>query len=232
MAISFVTGQSATQYDGTFSNDVTLSGVQTDSFLILVITGATGQEVTGITSNSGTASLSSWTRAAGPYAGGGNTEGEIWWARVISGGTVGVRPVGTASDSGYSIHEFRNVSTGTPQIGSAQNIYDGDVEALETGTISVTAGDLLFALWASERSDRTLTWGDGGSGSAYTQIENASGHIHKTAYKIAGTNGSFSAECSWTSNLDPILMLVAFAAASSASTAVPVFMRSYRNRRV
>jgi len=212
VAIRFVSGQSATQYDGTFSNDVTLSGVQTDSFLILVITGGTGQEVTGITSNSGTASLSSWTRAAGPYAGGGSAEGEIWWARVTSGGTVGVRPVGTVSDSGYSIHEFRNVSTGTPQIGSAQNVYVSG-ESAETGTISVTTGDLLFALYANESGDRTLTWGDGGSGSAYTQLENVTSHMHKTAYKIAGSDAAFSAECSWTSAFDPILMLVAFDAA-------------------
>ena len=213
MAIRFVTGQSATTYDGTIFNDVSLSGVQTGSFLILAITGTTDQEVTGISSNSGTATLSGWTRAAGPYSGDGLTEGEIWWARVTSGGTVGVHPTGDGSDTGYSIHEFRNVSTGTAQVGTAQNYYNGSVESLETGTISVTAGDLLFAVWASERSDRTLTWGDGGSGSTYTQLENANTHIHKTAYKIAGSDGSFSAECSWTTGLDPILMLVAFDAA-------------------
>lgn len=212
MAIRFVSGQSATTYDGTNFNDVSLTGVQTGSFLILAITGTTDQEVTGITSNSGTASLSSWTRAAGPYSGSGNAEGEIWWARVTSGGTVGVRPTGTGSDTGYSIHEFRNVSTGTPQIGSAQNVYVSG-ESAETGTISVTTGDLLFALYANESGDRTLTWGDGGSGSAYTQLENVTSHMHKTAYKIAGSDAAFSAECSWTSAFDPILMLVAFDAA-------------------
>jgi hypothetical protein len=135
----------------------------------------------------------------------------VYWATVTSGGTVQVRPTGTANDAGYAVLEFSGVALTSPQVGAAAYGYANGATSAPTTAITTTiVGTLCLAVWASEDADSTVTWGNGGAAPNYTQQINTPTHIHKVGYKVTAATGDYTFSPTWTGNNKVETVLVCF----------------------
>lgn len=178
------------QYDGTYENNATITGVTSGNVLIMFISGQNTQTVTGVSTSSG--STSSWA-SLGTYTVGGQAVW-IYWCSATGTGNVSAKPAGSANDAGYAMHEYSGVETTAPQIGAIQG--DGGTADTDFATANITTtttNALLVGIWASETADRTVTYGSG-----WTQRINTTGHVHKTADKVVTATGDYNFSGSFT----------------------------------
>lgn len=192
-------GISDAVYDGTYNTNTSYSAT-TGNVVALVVTGGPAQTVTGVTANAGTASLSSWTSIASS-ATDSSAQINVLWASVTSGGTVQVRPTGSASDAGYCVLEISGIDTTAPLVGSATYGYAGGSGGTSAPTDAVTvtiANSFAIAIWASEDADSTITWGNGGASPDYTMRQNTNTHYHKVGTKVCNPTGNYTFSPTWT----------------------------------
>lgn len=178
------------QYDSTYENNATITGVTSGNVLIMLISGSNTQTVTGVSTSSG--STSSWA-SLGTYTVGSQAVW-IYWCSATGTGNVSAKPAGSANDAGYAMHEYSGVETTAPQIGAIQG--DGGTADTDFATANITTtttNALLVGIWASETADRTVTYGSG-----WTQRINTTGHIHKTADKVVTATGDYNFSGSFT----------------------------------
>jgi len=221
--------QSASHWDSGYWNSVSLSNVGQGNLLVMLISGCSGQTVTGITTTAGT--TGTW-QSAGSHDDADSLSIAIWFCyHTGTSETVSAHPDGSAYDAGYSMHEYSGVATSSPQIGGL--VYDeiGDADtAFATSNIAGVPSDaVLVAMYANELADRTISW------TGYTQRTNETGHIHKTADRIISAAGDYNCTGSQDSSVSRALVCcVCFQgpASAGAGAVIPLFMASYRHRRV
>jgi len=215
--------QSASHYDSGYWNSVSLSNVGQGNLLVMLISGCSGQTVTGITTTAGT--TGTWQSAGShDFAG---VSIAIWFCyHTGTSETVSAHPDGSAYDAGYSMHEYSGVATSSPQIGGL--VYDeiGDADtAFATSNIAGVPSDaVLVAMYANELADRTISW------TGYTQRTNETGHYHKTADRIISAAGDYN--CTGSQDSSGLKALVCCVCFQGPASLPPLFMASYRHRRV
>lgn len=178
------------QYDGTYENDATITGVTSGNVLIMLISGTNTQTVTGVSTSSG--STSSWA-SLGTYTVGGQAVW-IYWCAATGTGNVSAKPAGSANDAGYAMHEYSGVETTSPQIGTIQG--DGGTADTDFSTANITTtttNALLVGIWSSQTGDRDVTYGSG-----WVQRINSSSHIHKTVDRVVTSTGNYNFSGSFT----------------------------------
>ena len=217
MAVAHV--QSASHYDSGYWNSVSLSNVGQGNLLVMLISGASGQTVTGITVTAGT--TGTWQSAGSHDYGSGSVSIAIWFCyHTGPSETVSAHPDGSAADAGYSLHEYSGVATASPQVGSLvyDEIGNGDASFATSNITGVPSDAVLVAMWASEYTDRTISW------TGYTQRTNESGHIHKSADRIISAAGNYNCAGSQdSSGISALVCCVCFQGPVASST--PLFRR-------
>ena len=214
MPVAYV--QSASHWDSGYWNSVSLSNVGQGNLLVMLISGCSGQTVTGITTTAGT--TGTW-QSAGSHDDADSLSIAIWFCyHTGTSETVSAHPEGSALDAGYSMHEYSGVATSSPQVGGL--VYDeiGDADtAFATSNIAGVPSDaVLVAMYANELSDRTISW------TGFTQRTNETGHIHKTADRIISAAGDYNCTGSQDSSVSRALVCcVCFQGPAAGSISLP-----------
>jgi hypothetical protein len=174
-------------YDGVCSTNASKSATA-GNVLVMAISGTGSQEISGVTTYTGT--TSAWS-ALGTSTG-GDVDVSFYAATVTESGTIAARPSCTTSgDAGYVMIEYSG--TALTQISTIQNDGSASDTSFATANITTTTPALLVGMWASETEDKTITYGSG-----WSEIQNTTSHIHKVAEKITSTSSDYNFSGSWT----------------------------------